>query len=364
MKTDQQTRYEYLDLYAQGKLSVKELSQALKISRQQVHRLIKRYKEQGIIGLLHKGRNKPSNHKISSDKKAEILSLIRDKYYDCGPSYASELLLENEGISINRETLRLWMKSEQLLIKQRKRKPYRQRRERKESFGEMLQIDGCFDYWFGRAHRKVCLINLIDDATSYNLCYFDEEETIRAATIVLWQWVKKFGIPKSIYADRRNAYINYDLVESSNFFGNLCKNLKIQTIPAFSPQAKGRVERSNQTHQNRLTPKLRLNNITTINSANKYIKAYYLPNHNKKFALPINNDEHRKLPQKAKLDDYSYELSMRKVNNDWTVKYKSKTYQILRKNFCPAKSTIYIKETFSGKIILSFKNQELSYKIV
>lgn len=256
------------------------------------------------------------------------------------------------------------MKQEQLLIKQRKRKPYRQRRERKESFGEMLQIDGCFDYWFGREHRKACLINLIDDATSYNLCYFDKEETIRAATIVLWQWIKKFGIPKSIYADRRNAYINYDLVESSNFFGNLCRNLKIQTIPAFSPQAKGRVERSNQTHQNRLIPKLRLNNTTTINGANKYINTYYLPNHNKKFTLPIKNDEHKKLPQKAKLDDYSYEISMRKVNNDWTIKYKSKTFQILRKNFCPAKSTIYIKETFSGKIILLFKNQELSYKIV
>ena len=112
------------------------------------------------------------------------MRLIRDKYYDCGASYASELLEEYEGIKINRETLRLWMKQEQLLIKQRKRKPYRKRRERKTAFGEMLQIDGCFDYWFGRDNPKACLINLIDDATSYNLCYFDSQETIRAATIV------------------------------------------------------------------------------------------------------------------------------------------------------------------------------------
>ena len=153
------------------------------------------------------------------------------------------------------------MKESNLLIKQRKRKLYRQKRERKTSFGEMLQIDGCFDYWFGRKSKKACLINLIDDATSYNLCYFDEQETIRAATIVLWLLIKKWGIPQSI------------------------------------------------------------------------------------------------------IDDYSYELVTRKVNNDWTVKYKAKTYQILRKNFCPAKSTISVKETFSGKIILLFKNQELSYKI-
>ncbi|MBQ8676845.1 MAG: hypothetical protein IJ529_00050 [Alphaproteobacteria bacterium] len=110
-----------------------------------------------------------------------------------------------------------------------------------------------------------------------------------------------------------NAYINYDLTASSNFFGNLCRNLKIQTIPAFSPQAKGRVERSNRTHQDRLIPKLRINKITTNDSANKYLYNYYLPNHNKKFALPIQEDTHRKLPDKAKLDDFAYEITEQKV---------------------------------------------------
>ena len=364
MKTGISERYENIQEYIQGKINIKELSAILQISRQQAYRLIKRFQQEGISGLEHKSKNKPSHNSWNKEQKQRILGLIKEKYYDCGPSYASELLKENEGIDINRETLRLWMKSERLLIRQRKRKPYRQKRERKNAFGEMLQIDGCFDYWFGRDNKKCCLINLIDDATSYNLCCFDEEETIRAAVIVLWQWVKKWGIPQSIYADRRNAYINCDLSESNNFFGNLCKNLKIKTIPAFSPQAKGRVERSNQTHQNRLIPKLRLNNITTIQQANKYIKNYYLPNHNKKFALPIIENAHRKLSDNAKLDDFSYEISMRKVNNDWTIKYKAKTYQILRKNFCPAKSTIFVKETFSGKVVLLFKNSELSYIIV
>lgn len=364
MKTDIETRYEYIEAYAQSKIDIKELYQTLKVSRQQAYRIIKRYKEEGILGIRHKGKNKPSNHHIDREKKEEILRLIREKYYDCGASYASELLQENEGIQVNRETLRLWMRDEQLLIKQRKRKPYRQRRERKTAFGEMLQIDGCFDYWFGRDKEKACLINLIDDATSYNLCYFDEQETIRAATIVLWQWVKKFGIPQAIYADRRNAYINYDLTASNNFFGNLCRNLNIQTIPGFSPQAKGRVERSNRTHQERLTPKLRLNNITTIDKANRYLNNYYLPSHNRKFALPIQEDYHRKLPNNTRIDDVAYEISERKVANDWTIKYKAQTYQILRKNYCPAKSTVYVKETFTGKLFILFKNQILSYKIL
>lgn len=356
--------YENIKQYEKGKITIKEMSETLKMSERQLYRIVHKYKQEGIQGLYHGNRNKPSHNHIDYTKKGLIMSLIRDKYYDCGASYASELLEEYEGIKINRETLRLWMKQEQLLIKQRKRRPYRKHRERKTAFGEMLQIDGCFDYWFGRDNPKVCLINLIDDATSYNLCYFDEQETIRAATIVLWKWIKKFGIPQSIYADRRNAYINYDLTASNNFFGNLCRNLKIQTIPAFSPQAKGRVERSNRTHQERLMPKLIIHNITTINESNKYLSNYYLPNHNKKFALQIQEDSHRKLSDKAKIDDFAYEITERKVTNDWTVKYKAKTYQILRKNYCPAKSTILIKETFTGKIILLFKNQELSYKII
>lgn len=359
---DIQMAYEYIRAYELQRVKIAEISRGLGISERQVYRLIKKYKERGILSLNHGNRNKPSHHSYNALKKAEILRLIQDKYYDCGASYASELLEENEGIRINRETLRLWMKEKQLLIKQRKRKPYRQRRERKSAFGEMLQIDGCFDYWFDREKKKACLINLIDDATSYNLCFFDEEETIKAATTLLWQWIRKFGIPQSIYADRRNAYINYDLTTSNNFFGNLCRNLKIQTIPAFSPQAKGRVERSNRTHQERLIPKLRLNNITSIEDANKYLKLHYLYNHNKKFALPIQEDNHRKLPDNAKIDDFSYEISERKVANDWTIKYKAKTYQILRKNFCPAKSTIIVKETFSGNILFMYKNQELTYK--
>ena len=111
-------------------------------------------------------------------------------------------------------------------------------------------------------------------------------------------------------------------------------------------------------------PKLRLNNLTTISESNKYLSNYYLPNHNKKFTLQIQEDIHRKLPDKTKIDDFAYEITERKVAKDWTIKYKAKTYQILRKNYCPAKSTVLVKETFSGKIFILLKNQELSFKIL
>ena len=154
--------YENIKQYDKGKITIKEMSGTLKMSERQVYRIIRKYKQEGIQGLYHGNKNKPSHNHIDYTKKGQIMRLICDKYYDCGASYASELLEEYEGIKINRETLRLWMKEELLLIKQRKRKPYRKRRERKIAFGEMLQIDGCFDYWFGRNNTKACLINLIE----------------------------------------------------------------------------------------------------------------------------------------------------------------------------------------------------------
>lgn len=146
MSKDVAERYEILKSYEAGNINIKELSQILNVSKQQAYKIVKRYKQEGIKSLYHGNKNKPSNNSYDISRKLEILTLIRNKYYDCGASYASELLEEYEGIKINRETLRLWMKQEQLLIRQRKRKPYRKRRERKTAFDEMLQIDRCFDY--------------------------------------------------------------------------------------------------------------------------------------------------------------------------------------------------------------------------
>ena len=356
-------RVEWLEQYRLRQIKRKEVAERLGVSERQVKRLMKRYLEEGVNGLYHKGENN-ENNAYNRDYKAKILGYIKTKYYDCGPSYATELLQEEDGLFVNRETLRLWMREEKLMTWTRKREPYRKRRDRKEAFGEMLQIDGCFDHWFGKDSDKTCIINLIDDATSKNMCYMDEEETIRAAVIVLWEWIQKYGIPRSIYADRRNAYINTDLMETNNFFGQMCKNLQIRTIAAFTPQAKGRVERSNQTHQRHLKPLLRLREIATIEEANKYIKQYYLPKHNRKTSIDVPLDVHRKLPKGAKLDDYAYEIDHRKVNNDWTVKYKGKTYQILKRNFCPAKSTVYIKQTFSGSLQIEYKGEKLTYVLI
>ena len=358
------TRLAWLEHLDTGNISPKEAQERLGVSERHIFRLLKRFREEGSGCVCHGLTGRQSNNRGNPLLKEQVLSLIKTKYYDCGATLASELIFENEGIKVHPETLRLWIKQYQLQVRTRKRKPYRQRRERKEAFGQMLQIDGSFHKWFGG--EKSCLLNLIDDATSYNLCIFDEEETSYAACTVLWQWINKFGIPQSIYCDRRNAYISSELLEAKGFFGAICKRLQIKVIPAFSPQAKGRVERSNQTHQDRLIPKLRLNKVSTIAEANRYLQSHYLYGHNKKFAkdYTLYPSIHRKPPPNTTLDSICYLEEPRKVNNDWTVKFRGQTLQITRKYYCPAKSTVMVRLSISGKIELFYKDEILEYKIL
>ena len=364
MKAELSDKIHYISKLFYRELSVKEVSEALGLTTRQVYNLLNKYEEQGVKGLVHGSVGKTGHNSCNEEQKIKILNFVKNKYFDCGPTLASEMLEETEGIQVHRETLRLWMKEAGLINKMRKRKPYRQRRPRKEGFGEMLQIDGSFHQWFSA--QKTCLINLIDDATNQNMCLFDEQETSAGAALLLWKWIQKYGIPQSIYCDRRNAYFMGDDKYPSGFFGTLCKSLKIKVIAANSPQAKGRVERSNRTHQERLIPKLKMREITTIEQANKYLFANYLPHHNKRFAIDYNilENKHSPISNPMGLDDFCFIEHPRKVNNDMTVSFQGSTLQILRKNYCPPKSTVIVRFFISGKFKIFFKNHSLDFKIL
>jgi hypothetical protein len=174
----------------------------------------------------------------------------------------------------------------------------------------MLQLDGSPHRWFGNSSS--CLLNLIDDASSLNLCRFDHPETVRAACLLLWAWMRRHGIPQSIYRDRRNSYFATDLTSSDGLFGQFCRRL----IPAFSPQGKGRVERSNQTHQQRLIPQLRLAMVLTLQQASAFLPRYLAA-------------ARQPLPLRAAFELYCDAEFTRKVANDWTVRFAGKTYQLL-----------------------------------
>ncbi|GHU27163.1 hypothetical protein FACS1894152_3350 [Bacilli bacterium] len=278
------------------------------------------------------------------------------------------------------------MKESHLQSKTRKRKPYRQKRERKDCFGRMLQLDGSFHDWFtgdkiaNKKDGEACILNLIDDSTSVNMIRFDRQETSECASLLLWDWICLYGVPYSIYCDKRNMYITEKDKDGRNsnskkgYFRTMCANLNITITTANSPQARGRIERSNQTHQDRLVKKMRPEGITTLEKANEYIKNEYMDEHNGKFAEQINSveDIHGELPpdretgKTVTLDDICYIEEHRKVRSDWTISFDKHEYQLKkqREHGPPCKATVFVRKTIGGRVSIFYGSFPVKYEVI
>ena len=189
-----------------GELKVVDASMILGISYRQSQRIWKRYVEEGARGLVHRNRGMDSNHKIADPVRESILSKYGEKYEGFGPTLASEKLEEEDGLKVDHETLRRWLIAEGIWKRRRKRKPYRKRRDRREHFGEFVQLDGSHHEWFERREMICCLMNMVDDATGISYSLMGEEETTEAAMRLLWGWIDRYGIPMSLYCDKKTVY--------------------------------------------------------------------------------------------------------------------------------------------------------------
>ena len=195
-----------------------------------------------------------------------------------------------------------------------------------------MQLDGSFHEWLEKRGGKLWLMNMVDDATSTTLSQMYQEETTWAAADVLRAWIEKYGISQRLYTDWKNVYVREPTAkeelageEPLTQFGRMCQKLDVKIIGASSPQAKGRVERSNGTQQDQLIKKLRLCRIRTREEANRYLRQQYLPDHNRRFSRgPASpTDYHRKRPSKAGLDAIFRIEEQRVIGNDWVVQYQA-----------------------------------------
>ncbi len=218
-------------------------------------------------------------------------------------------------------------------------------------------------------------MNMIDDATGETLALMAEQETKQAAMQLLWRWIEKYGIPRALYTDRKNVYITgreptleEQLAgrEPLTQFGEACYKLGIVIIPATSPQAKGRVERSNGTYQNRFVKELALRRITTIATADKLLYESFCDALNAKFAIAPREelDYHRPPPKGLELHDIFCFEELRVVQNDWTVRFGNHYYQILKNNspLPRPKDRILVRTHLHGGIRLLYKDQDLDYR--
>ena len=367
-------RYDIIKKLINRELKEKEVSSLLKLTSRHIRRLKKRVNEYGIKGLTHGNRGKTSNHKMPDEERQKIVYLINKYYSDFGPLLASEKLEEKHKIKRDKSTIRTIMINENIWTpKKKKKEKHREWRQRKASFGEMIQYDGSYEYWFEDRGEKYCLLACIDDANSRVWMKFDKHEGVEP-TFNFWrEYIERFGKPYSIYVDRFSTYsMNHKLAKENpdtltQFQRAMEKDLNIEIIHAGSAEAKGRVERMFQTLQDRLIKELRLAGITNIKDANKFLEKY-IPKFNTKFAVApkrksdlhkkVNKQTEEKLPQIFSIQD------QRKVNNDYTVMFKNNFFQLDREQTTTVykKDTVIVEEHLDETIKLRLRDNYLNYK--
>jgi transposase len=364
-----------LDGFRCGKLTLIDISKRLDISYRQIKRIWAKYQKEGDIGLCHRSRGKSSLRAYSLSFKGKILTLYQEKYLGFGPTFAAEKLLEDDGLKINAETLRLWLKANGLWSKKRKREVYRERRMRRPCFGDLLQIDGSIHQWFVNDDNYYCLLNMVDDATGLTLALLDKGETTQILLTVFKKWVEKYGIPKAVYVDLKSVYVglkklrlNFDeealFHDGFSVFEQVCRKLGVEIIRAYSAQAKGRVERKHAVFQDRLVKDLKLYGIRTLENANKYLEDKFLNNINTKFFKSPENsqDSHRDPKSYGDLDQIFCWVYKRQLRNDWCVQLQKIYYQI-EKIECGLKPNdfINIKKYLDGTMRFWYGESEVKY---
>jgi len=350
-------------------ITQQEAAEIIGVGLRQAQRITRRIRAEGDKGIAHRLRGVPSNRAISNKVKDKALKLFKDKYPDFGPTLASEKLFERDKIKVNDETLRLWLVENNISYKKRKKRPHRQWRERKECFGQMVQMDGSHHDWFEGRGSKCVLMGYIDDATGRPFARFYSYEGTLPAMDSFKRYIKKRGIPLSVYLDKHTTYkspgkasIEEELnnITPLSQFERALKELNVEVIHANSPQAKGRIERIFNTFQDRLVKELRLEKINSIEAANAFL-GQYLFEYGKRFSIsPAKEaDLHRPLAKSVDLDRILCVKTERALRNDFTIVINNKRYQIL--DNIRAK-TVMIEERMNSSMVIRYKDDILRFK--
>lgn len=369
-------RVEVMSRVASEGLTLEQASQLMGRSYRHTKRIWARYREQGAVGLRHGNCGRRSNRAKPEKLRRKVLRLVERKYSGSeeerfGPTLAAEHLASEDGIDIDAETLRRWMLEAGLWSRQRRRKRHRERRPRKEHFGELVQMDGSFHHWLGGRPKRDCLLDMVDDATGRTLSRLGEEETTWLAADVLRAWVEKHGVPRALYVDWKSVYQRVVTQKErerderpASQFGRMCAKLGTELIGASSPQAKGRVERNHGVHQDRLVKKLRRKKIRTLEEANRYLQQEYLPEHNRRFAKQPAHAVDFHLEPPADLDRVFCLEEGRTLSQDWVVRYRGRLLQVGKdgEQYPCAGSQVTVCEYRDGSLHLFQGAKELAWR--
>jgi hypothetical protein len=373
MSTKELSRLEVMQRLKDKRLIQKEAAIILGLSIRQVKRLWQKYQKEDAKGLISKRRGTASNNRIDAGVSQKALDLIKKKYADFGPTLAHEKLLEIHKVQLSRESVRKLMITEGVWKPRRaKKSAVHQMRERRACLGELVQIDGSDHAWFEERGERCTLLVFIDDATGkLQELLFVHDETFFAYCEASRHYFERHGKPVAFYSDKHGVFrinIQQPLGEGRGMtqFGRAMQELDIQIICANSPQAKGRVERANQTLQDRLVKELRLRNLSTIEAGNKYLPEF-CEDFNRRFAVPprSTHDAHRPLLKKENLDLILTRQDTRLLSKNLTLQFNKIIYQIQsdRPDYALRNAQVTICENAQGVVTILYKNKSLPYTI-
>ncbi|MCX5675540.1 MAG: ISNCY family transposase [Planctomycetota bacterium] len=374
MSAKERDRLQVVGQVERGQVTQRKAGELLGISERQVRRSVRRHEAEGDAGLVHRARGRSSNRRLGATLQERAVAALRERYPDFGPTLAAEKLAAHEGIAVSRETVRGWMIAAGLWEPRRSKVKHRRWRPRRSCLGELVQMDTSEHAWFeGRAEREPVLINMIDDATGRVFMRFFDSDSTQTNMTLLRDYIRRHGRPQAIYADKdsifrvnRSPTIAEQLAgrEAETQFGRALRELDITYIAAHSPQAKGRVERSFGTLQDRLVKELRLRGISTIAAANAYLKREFIPDYNRRFAVKPASAANAHRPAKGHdLDAILSHQETRVVLNDYTIGYDHVRYQIgpsgVVAGLRGGKVTVQLR--LDGTMRLQFRGQYLAF---
>ena len=311
-----------------GRITATEACRLMALGRSQVFRLLRELRRDGSASLVSKRRGRPSNNRLPAAIRDLAMTIVRERYADFGPTLACEKLAELHGCRVSRETLRKWMIADGLWADRSGRlRRVHQPRNRRERVGELIQIDGSRHAWFEDRGPPCTLLAYVDDATSRLMhARFVLSESAFDYFRETTAYVARHGRPVAFYSDK-HAIFRVNKVEAKGGdgmtqFTRALSELNVDLICANSPQAKGRIERSFGTLQDRLVKELRLVGISTPETANAFLPGF-LDAHNERFAKPpvSETDAHRPVPPNVTLTDVFAWKEERTVTNNLTIQY-------------------------------------------
>lgn len=359
-----------------GKLTWPQAAETLSLSERQIGRLCARVREEGNSGVIHGLKGLPSNNKLPQALLDEAIGLVKQHFYDFGPTLANEHLLDDYDICVSTNTLRKAMISAEVYKPKTHKPKHREWRERRACVGMLVQLDGSEHDWFEGRGPKCALLVFIDDATSRILYarFITVEDTLNLMRCTK-EYLKINGRPVAIYVDKdsiykinRQASIDEELRDAMPLsqFTRAMGEVGVEMIFANSPQAKGRVERGFRTHQDRLVKELRLARISDMAAANKFLETVYVAKHNGKFAVaPASKfNAHRPLLRAHRLDGILCVKLNRTLANDYTLRFENKFFQVTKDQDIRTRhgDIVAIEEWLNGSIHLRLKGIYLRYK--